>query len=254
MKVGFIYDQGNADGTLGGAELTMSEFIGAAPEGVDFDWQDAPDVIVVGNCVNFSPAETIERLKGKKVYRYHNDLARHEHPALREWLRFNATHIYTSPMHRDLYGGKQGPHIPPALDLDRLKPNRQARRHGKRKGACSIAAWQNPGKGQRQLAEWAEKSGTPVDVFGTGALAPTGGLLSYQGPLDYANIPRILWSYETFVFLPTEPEPFGRCVVEAHFAECEVVTNKKVGARHYIEKDPDALTTAAEDFWKLVLS
>jgi len=59
--------------------------------------------------------------------------------------------------------------------------------------------------------------------------------------------------YQTFVFLPTVIEPFGRTVAEAWAAGCEIVTNGLVGARYWLEENPDALDTAAEDFWGVVL-
>jgi glycosyltransferase involved in cell wall biosynthesis len=54
--------------------------------------------------------------------------------------------------------------------------------------------------------------------------------------------------------LPTVIEPFGRLVAEAWAAGCRIVTNDLVGAKYWIQNDPDAIETAAEDFWKLVLA
>jgi glycosyltransferase involved in cell wall biosynthesis len=67
-------------------------------------------------------------------------------------------------------------------------------------------------------------------------------------------MPALLARYETFVFLPTVIEPFGRLVAEAWAAGCRIVTNDLVGAKYWIQNDPDAIETAAEDFWKLVLA
>lgn len=251
MNVAFLFDPANADGTLGGAELTMVEFIAAAPAQVYVTEADDAETVVVGNCTSFAP-DIIEHLRGKKVVRYHNDLARHEHPVLREWLEQNATHIFTSPLHQERYGlDGVWPNIPPAIDAERYRPNRQVRRH--RKGACAIGAWQNLGKGQRLVREWSERTNTPLDVYGTGAFIPMGPTLTYRGPLDPADVAQKLWEYEFFVHLPSAVEPFGRAVVEAHHAGCTVITNNLVGARHYIEHDPEALETAAEDFWRVVL-
>lgn len=253
MRVSFLYDPGNQDGTLGGAELTMREFIDAAPDNVEVvDGWDA-DVFVVGNCVTMGTAliSHISHHQGQKVFRYHHDLARHENPALRNWLDDNAEHIFTSPLHKQKYG-RHGHVIPPAIDLDAYRPTRQAKRH--RKNACSIGAWQNPQKGQHLLREWSERANTPLDVYGTGAYVPVGPTLDYKGPLDPDKVAQTLWGYEFFVFLPNVIEPFGRCVVEAWAAGCEVITNNNVGARHFIDNDPDALETAAEDFWWLVTS
>jgi hypothetical protein len=40
--------------------------------------------------------------------------------------------------------------------------------------------------------------------------------------------------------------------VEADAAGCKVITNRLVGARYWLEKAPDKLESAADDFWKLV--
>ena len=63
--------------------------------------------------------------------------------------------------------------------------------------------------------------------------------------------PEILGRYERFVFLPTTVEPFGRAVVEAWAAGCELIVNRNVGALHWLE-NPAGLRTAAADFWSLV--
>jgi glycosyltransferase involved in cell wall biosynthesis len=54
------------------------------------------------------------------------------------------------------------------------------------------------------------------------------------------------------VFLPSGLEPFCRTVAEAWAAGCEVVTNRLVGALHWIENEPEKLESAAADFWEVV--
>lgn len=254
MNVTIVADAGNADGTIGGAELTMREFALAAPDDVTLtDDLASADVVIVGNCVTFA-ASLVGDLDGKHVVRYHNDLARHEDPGLCEWLERYAEHVFTSPIHRDLYDlAGDWPVIPPALDLDAFKPTRQVKRNGKRAGSCAIASWQGPGKGQQLLREWSDTH-EPVDVYGTGAYTPHSANLNVQGPLEPHAVAGTLWRYARFVHLPTAPEPFGRAVVEAWAAGCELVVNRQVGALHFIENDQDALRTAAADFWKAVLS
>jgi hypothetical protein len=43
-------------------------------------------------------------------------------------------------------------------------------------------------------------------------------------------------------------------VAEAWAAGCAIVTNELVGAGYWIQENPEAIETAAEDFWKVVLS
>lgn len=252
MKVAWLHDQGNADGSRGGAELTMDEFAAAAPGGVEFTDLKAAEAVVIGNCVTVDPG-IIPALIERRVIRYHNDLAQHESPVLRSWLDENAEHIFTSPLHREHYG-LDGAVVPPALDLDRFRPNRQTRRNTERQGVCSVASWMNPGKGGHLVAEWAARNQTEVECFGIGPFAPSGPGIRNHGAVTQGELPQVLHGFDQFVFLPTAVEPFGRCVVEAWAAGCEIVTNELVGARYWLEEKPEALETAAEDLWAVVLA
>lgn len=247
MRVAFVADAANADGTLGGAELTMRELAAAAPRESEIVTLDEAQTIVVGNCASFGP-ELTEELAGKRIIRYHNDLARREDPALRVWLESRATHIFTSPLHQRLYNlDGVWPNIPPPIDLEAFRPP-QGR---KRAGAVAVGSWQNPGKGQQLLREWSD-SVEPIDVYGPGPFAPTGPNLHHKGVLAPEQVREALWGYETFVHLPTAPEPFGRAVVEASAAGLTLVVNEQVGALYYLREAPEKLASAAEDFWELV--
>ena len=250
MKVAWLHDEGNADGTKGGAELTMDAFREAAPAWVEFT-PDA-ETVVIGNCVTFQP-EIIRELEGKRVIRYHHDLSYAEAPELRDWLDGNAEHIFTSPAHLERYGGDpDAAIIPPPVELERFKPNRQQRRHGKRQGIVTVASWQNHGKGAHLVSETLHRQGLQADCWGHGPFVPYGDHINVMGPYEPKDLPQILWRYEQFIFLPTTFEPFGRCVVEAWAAGLEILTNDLVGAKHFLENDQEALSTAAQDFWEYV--
>ncbi len=257
MNVSWLHDD---PGYVGGAELTMREFAAAAPENVTIDYVAGNDpidgdVVVIGNCVQYDAA-IVDSLMGKVVWRYHHDLAFHEPVELRAHLDHYADHIFTSPIHAERYdwaGGSDYHIVPPAMNLARFKPNCETRRQVKRKGAVSVGAWQNPGKGAELLDAWARSNGG-IDIYGFGPYAPLiSEHVNHMGAVDQADLPAVLHQYETFVFLPRAVEPFGRCVVEAWAAGCHVVTNKLVGSRYWIEREPDKLETAAQDFWAVVL-
>lgn len=252
MNIDWICDPGNEDGTKGGAELTMDEFHRAAPEGVE--WFDESEVVVIGNCVTFS-ADLISDIEGKRVVRYWHDLNPHGDPDLRSWLLENAINIFTSPLHAERFPYEVSNYklIPPALDVARLRPTKQVRKHTERRAAVCIGAFQNPGKAGHLVAEWANRTDTKVDYYGFGPFGPRGPRVEDHGPIDPNRVPSVLWEHKTFVFLPTAIEPFGRCVAEAYLAGCEVVTNDNVGATFWLETKPEAIATAAEDFWAVVL-
>lgn len=259
MKVGWLADHGNVDGTgFGGAELTQAEFAAAAPDGVEIVtvWHDnladltECDTACVFN-VPLYPKETLDALRPLRCVRYFNDVAPHGDPELTRWLVGNATCVFTSPLHYERFpwlNGNQGEHhlIPPPVDLEPFKA--AALEQDERRGTVSVAPWRGAGKTPRLVIEWAERNG-PVDFYGGGSFAPPGSV-----HLAYDQMPELLARYERFIYLPTALEPFCRLAVEAWAAGCEVIVNNLVGARYWIEEAPERLDTAAEDFWKLVLA
>jgi hypothetical protein len=244
MRVGWLADVHDPPG---GAELTQAEFKAAAPEGVEAI--DCPPGAVercgryvVNNHLTYQPIDFID-LAGE-VIRYHHDM--------RPQLVAGARSIFCSPLQRDALG-LEGECIPPLIDLASFRPTRQQRRNTERKGTCCVGAFMNPGKGGHLVAEWAVAN-EPVDLWGFGPCLPRGEFVNQCGSVDRVKLPELLAEYERFVFLPTALEPFGRCVVEAWAAGCEIVTNNLVGARYYLEEAPEKLESAAEDFWSVVLS
>ena len=191
---------------------------------------------MIHNCRAWG-AETAQALRDTRVVRYHHDLT---HTALDDLP--DATHVFTSPLHQRHYRlGGSWPNIPPAIDLDRF---RAVANQNHRDGAVCIGRM-SYGKGLELLAEYPE----PVDLYSSTPVASQGNV-RYQGAaVDPAQT---LSHYERFVFLPTALEPFGRAVVEAWAAGLRVITNKRVGARWWIEENPEGLETAADQFWWLV--
>lgn len=220
MKVRWLH---NDPGYTGGAELTMAEFEAAAPAEVEFVTED-PDVTVVGNFTHPHPA-----FEGR-VVQYHHDM---QHPAL------DATHIFCSPLQRERLV-LEGHVIPPALDLERFRTST----NGHRKGNVCIGRMAY-GKGLELLADYTE----PVDVYSSVPCRSQGNA-RYLGPTS--DVAETLSHYRTFVFLPQAIEPFGRAVVEAWAAGCDLVINRNVGARYWIEENPEGLRTASKDFWEVV--
>lgn len=74
----------------------------------------------------------------------------------------------------------------------------------------------------------------------------------YCGKVEPENVYKILGEYETFVFLPDDIEPYGRTVIEAWLAGCELVINGNVGAAWWIDHEPDAVERGSELFWEQI--
>lgn len=244
MRVGWLVDEPTAPG---GAELTQAEFRNAAPQDVEIidcpagDVDPGLDRYVLHNIVQY-PLSDLKPLKGKPVLKYHHDVGPWIVPEVWTWLRRNARHVCCSPIQAD-YLNLAADLIPPALDLGRFEKAADGV-NGDRSGVVSIGSWRNFGKAPHKAAEWADGN---IDFFGGGPLAPAG-----SSEVSYDAMPALLASYRTFVFLPAVIEPFGRVVAEAYAAGCEIVTNNLVGARYWITENPEALDTAAADFWKAV--
>ena len=141
--------------------------------------------------------------------------------------------------------GLDGDLVPPAVDLDRFIA---ADGHRAEDTAVAVGPWMNPGKAPWRAAEWARQNEAALTYVGGGPYAPKD---SRQIP--YAEMPELLARFEYMVHLPYVPEPFGRGVIEAWAAGCEIVTNQHVGAAWWINEQPDELETAGEDFWAAVL-
>jgi glycosyltransferase involved in cell wall biosynthesis len=246
MRVGWLMDEPTSPG---GAELTQAEFRAAAPDGVDII--DCPpgavdpdlDRYILHNIVQYG-LEDLTPLKKRRVFKYHHDVGPWIQPPVWKWLRQNCLHICCSPIQAS-YLNIAASFIPPAVDLERFEKAAEGV-NGDRDGVVSVGSWRNYGKAPHKAAEWADGN---IDFFGGGPLAPAG-----SSEVSYDAMPALLASYRTFVFLPSVIEPFGRVVAEAYAAGCEIVTNNLVGARYWITEKPDALESAAEDFWKVCTS
>lgn len=246
MRVGWLADTGSY---IGGAERTQAEFRAAAPDNVEV--VDCPpggvvdcDRYAIHNCVTYTLAD-MEAIGDRPAFKYWNDIGSWVQADVRAWLDGHTQPICCSPLQAD-YMGLDAVSIPPPVDLTRFE-RANANANG-RVGAVSVASWRNFGKAPHRVFEWAQRNGG-IDFYGDGPFAPEGSTA-----VEYDRMPELLARYRVFVFLPTVIEPFGRLVVEAWAAGCEVVTNHLVGARWWIENQPDGLKDPAAAFWREVLA
>jgi hypothetical protein len=250
MRIGWLADIAQY---IGGAELTQAEFKAAAPEDVEIvlcppgNVDTTCDRYAIHNCVDYTAAE-LAIIKDRPAVKYWNDVGSWVRPDRMEQLEKHATPIFCSPLQAEYMGHKDAVCIPPPVNLARFE-QAAATVNGNRQGVVSVGSWRNLGKAPHRVAEWAQREGVPVDFFGDGPFAP-----NVSRPVPYMDMPALLASYQTFVFLPSVIEPFGRTVAEAWAAGCEIVTNGLVGARYWIEEKPEAIETAAADFWEVLLS
>jgi glycosyltransferase involved in cell wall biosynthesis len=246
-RVGWLADEA---GYRGGAELTQAEFRAAAPDDVEI--VDCPpggiavdcDRYVIHNCVLYTEQD-FDVIGDRPAIKYHHDVGPHVHPEIKARLAEYTT-VCCSPIQAEYMGLADALYIPPAVDLARFEQAGLSV-NGNRAGAVCVGSWRNFGKAPHKAAEWAHGNGG-IDFFGSGPFAPPG-----SQEVAYEGMPGLLARYTTFVYLPTVIEPFGRLVAEAWASGCEIVTNRLVGARYWIEENPSAIETAGDDFWRVVL-
>ena len=229
----------------GGAELTAGGVPrrGAARAS---RWSTARRTRSSGSPAATSPAsttaspirrETVDALAGKPALRYWHDLARPGGPATRRscrWAPEHATSVFTSPLHRDRFPHRVAgePHADPARDRPRALRRAGARKRraapaGSARRSTPARACCRPSSGPRRTSR--STSGA------SRRRSPESARIRAKGPSRPTHVPTILRLYRRFVFLPTTVEPFGRAVVEAWAAGCELIVNRNVGALHWLE-------------------
>lgn len=250
MRVGFLYD---FLGVNGGAELSMLAFMRSAPP--DVTVVDCPpgrtlpdcDAYVIGNCIQYH-AWITKHLDGKPVVKVCFDIWKFADDGLRAWLLANATPILVSPeleKRVDWRFVKPAHYIPCPVDLPRF----EAARNGHARAGAVWLGRLFKSKGLEAAAQWAKTNGVPLDFYGIGADIPQD---NYKGVVAADDVPATLAKYHYFVFLPTEFDPCPRSVIEAWAAGCDLVLNGNQGTSWWLQHKPDALRTAAADFWQVV--
>jgi len=273
VRVGWIADPGTD--YVGGAELTERQFRAEAPDWADVVVCQPPgnvlvaaqlpalvDVWVVHNCTRWNHS-IVGSLAGAPVVKYVHDMWPHGDPRLRRWLLDHAYLVFCSPLHlRDFtYPITSGPAaptvLPPAMDLQRFvdAANAQAAAGTPRHDRALYLAHHL--KGAHGAREWAQTAGLHLDLYGLGSLDLSGvdwdGCTGH-GPIDHADVPALMASYQTFVHYPDLPEPFGRTAAEAWAAGCHVAINDNVGAGWWIANAPQMLAVGkqSEVFWNAI--
>jgi hypothetical protein len=249
-RIGWLQD---APGYTGGAELTATALRAAAPDDVEIvdcppgEVEEGLDLYLLHNVVTYGLVDLQAAMTKAPAFKYWNDVGGWYPDPLRKLIDKHATAICCSPLQQSYMRLPVAHLIPPPIDLGRFE--RAAALNGHPRGTCSAASWRNLGKGARRVVAWAQEHNVAVDYYGGGPFAPEGATV-----VPYGRMPKVLASYNEFLFLPTCIEPFGRLVAEAWAAGCRLIVNQLVGAIYWIQEKPDALRTAAGDYWDAVLA
>jgi glycosyltransferase involved in cell wall biosynthesis len=267
VKVGWLQQNLN---TKGGAEMSCSALVDNAP-----DWADVVycppnkrpprdvDVFVVQNSTVYG-ARWIEELALKPVIRHVRDPWFAGSAQLRRWLLDNAKALIFSSQTqldelRSRYPLHQKPNawrhiIPVPVILEPFKA--AAKPKDEREGTVFVGRC-DVYKGAPWVIDWSIRTGEPLTMIGNNQYMDFGKLppwIKFMGQVPYSQMPDILGSAKTYIARPFWVEAFGRSVVEAWAAGCELSVDGDVGAMWWIENEPERLGFQGpiDEFWAIV--
>jgi glycosyltransferase involved in cell wall biosynthesis len=235
----------------GGAELDAAALLAACPHDLVMmppgRVEPGCDMYVAANVTKYQPGDVaqLERAPFVKVV---NDSWEHGDAAIRDAVLARAdTVVFRSPLHRDRF---RHPYsgvaelVPSHVDLSPFRAATGTVDRADRAVWVAHALGAERKAGLAVAKRWAADRGVPLDAYGHGC---------ELGPVPHRNMPELLAGYRWFVHAMGRGgyEPFGRAVVEAWAAGCHLVVGESTGALHWLRTDPDAIETAAHDFWAL---
>jgi glycosyltransferase involved in cell wall biosynthesis len=250
-------------GIQGGAEMSCNTLVQNAPEWAEVVYcppnkrpPDDIDAYVIQNCVTYGE-RWIEELVRRPVVRHIRDPWYAGSPILRRWLLDNAALlIFSSPVQLEAFGYEHDRPvkiIPPPVDLDPFKAT--CKLPEERQGSIFVGRV-DIYKGAPRAIDWALQTGEPLALIGE-VMMPFGQLppfIRLLGKVPYEQMPDILGQAQRLVFFPEWPEAFGRAVVEAWAAGCELLLDGRIGAQWWIENQPGrlGLEGPVSEFWAAV--
>ena len=260
IRVGWLSDAQEVLGA-GGAELSAERLVRHAP--ADFTILPCPpgnirqdcDMYVVQNCRRYPPA-TVRALAVKPVIKVIRDVLESGSAYLKSWLLDEASLlIFSTQGQVDSFRWRfAAPWVlcPPPVDIDRFIAAKE-RAPDPRPNDVIWLGWFAISKGILEAIQWAEFSRRRVDFFGMrNILYEDTEFAKMHVAVPYGEVPDLLASYESFLMLPIEHEPFGRTVIEAYFAGCKLIVNRAIGALEWLDAIEAGRVKPVERFWTIV--
>lgn len=259
VRVGWLQSR---IGIQGGAELSCGTLVQSAPEWAEVVYCPATqrppdvDVFVIQNSTTYHE-KWIEELCRRPVVRHVRDPWYAGAAVLRRWLLDNAALlIFSSQVQLDAFGYETACTIriiPPPVDLEPFKA--ACKPTDERQGSVFVGRV-DVYKGAHRVVDWALRTGEPLALIGE-VMMPFGSLppfIQLMGKAPYGEMPAILGRAKRFVFMPEWPEAFGRTVVEAWAAGCELMLDGRIGAAWWIREQPErlGLEGPVTEFWEAV--
>jgi len=260
VKIGWL--QSNI-GIQGGAELSCGALVEHAPDWAEVVYCPANkrppkdiEAFVIQNSTTYG-SRWIEELCTRPVIRQVRDPWYAGDAILRRWILSNAAAVvFSSPVQVEAFGYEHDRPVHILAPPVNLAPFREAALPAEERSGAVFVGRVDVYKGAPAAVDWALRTGERLlmigDVMmGFGALPP---YIQIAGRVPYKRMPEVLGHSEKLVFFPEWPEAFGRAVVEAWAAGCELLLRGKIGAQWWIENAPERLgfESAIAEFWDVV--
>ena len=253
--IGWLSDHFNDQS--GGAELTERSWQQSCPANAGIVYcpptkrPPEVDVFYVGNCTTYGD-HWIEELAKRPVAKMVHDPWWHGAPILRRWLLDNTSLLmFHSPVQVERFDYPFDLHyelVPDAVDTTLFMDAAQENREGNVYVAhCAYH------KGLHNAIDWSLCNDEELDLYGGWGMGFRPGELPsnvrYHGKVDYVKVPGILGKAKRLIFMPVWTEPYGRVVVEASAAGCEMVLGGDIGCLWWMEHRPEDMARSNELFW-----
>ncbi len=259
MKIGWMQDR---VGFVGGTEISCETLIKNAPDWIDeihlCEANKRPpevDLFIIQRGVSYD-SRWIEVLQDTPFVLHLRDPWTVGDPVFKRWALDNAkTIIFNSPNAIKYFvfpvDQEKIALVPPPVDVAKFKAASQEERRGN-----IFVGRVGPTKGAHIAVDYAIRTGEQMDFYGQNS-----GLYEYEnlprnitfhGFTDYNKLPQIMGKAKTFHLYPMWVETYGRVVVEAWAAGCDLMVEGNVGALWWIEHQPDLIPHGIKIFWDTI--
>lgn len=265
IKVGWL--QQNMNNLFGGAEFSANALLAFAPKWAEVVYcppnKRPPadiDLFVIQNDSVYG-RRWIEELARKPVIKQVRDPWYAGDCVYKRWLLDNADLlIFSSPVQLENFGYEfDRPHKIMPVPVD-LQPFKEAAAPADKRFGTVFVGRTDIFKGMPAVLDWALRTGEPLVVIGNPDYANNMGFgeypnnITFAGEIPYEKMPQYLGTAKNYIAMPEWPEAFGRSVVEAWAAGCNLILKNRIGAQYWIENEPERLGFMGpiNEFWDAV--